>query len=63
MADDSNSVIWIKNNVIVFFASNYRTTNELFNWDSNVRRAFALLPPARWQSLGENLTGRAFSFP
>jgi hypothetical protein len=60
MADDSNSVIWIKNNVIAFFASKYRTPNELFNWDSNVRQAFALLPSARWQSLGRELNRAGF---
>lgn len=55
MARPPNSVIWIKNNVINFFASKYRQPTDLFNWDSKVRAAFALVPLPRWKSLGREL--------
>jgi hypothetical protein len=48
-------VIWLQNNVSAFFAGKYRQPANLFKWDSNVRAAFALGPPARWASLGDEL--------
>ena len=50
-----NSAIWIENNVISFFATKYRQPVTLFNWDSDVRKAFNLKPPARWKSLGSEI--------
>lgn len=38
MADESNSVIWIKNNVIAFFASKYRTLGNVSTWPSRRNR-------------------------
>ncbi len=50
-----NSAIWIENNVISFFATKYRQPVTLFNWDSDVRKAFNLKPPARWKNLGSEI--------
>jgi hypothetical protein len=55
MPAPTNSVIWIENNVISFFATKYRQPVTLFNWDSDVRTAFDLKPAARWKSLGSEM--------
>ena len=55
MSTPTNSVIWIENNVISFFATKYRQPVTLFNWDSDVRTAFDLKPAARWKSLGSEI--------
>jgi hypothetical protein len=55
MATTGNSAIWIENKVISFFATKYRQPVALFNWDSDVRKAFDLKPAARWKSLGSEI--------
>jgi hypothetical protein len=50
-----NAVIWIENNVISVFAAKYMQPVKLFNWDSDVRKAFDLKPAARWKSLGSEI--------
>lgn len=55
MATTGNSAIWIENNLISFFATKYRQPVTLFNWDSDVRKAFNLKPAPRWKSLGSEI--------